>query len=321
MSWWWFEQASTEVTEIKVKRERLKRTGWLRLNCMSPTRDPSCPLAERNDQYSAPYSQINQSLHRKLSYRELRQFLYSFSVNYHPSTTASLWLSLKKHGAVVVEKDVRVRIWKLASSIDIGIVDRQKETCNCWKLCHKHSETQRTNINKDRWQSNKGSRAKPSVARGDDVCMCMCWGVIEMNGVRSEGAIRTMEGSKEGGGKSWEPVLVCPASPELTLRRCLIRPVNLRDWGHPGTLIRPDGSTVPRQMSAIFTPFIHLSKHTHIITSPPPPSHTHTVPNVSSFWRIICALRETNVHILKHHTQTPDFFFVSVAVYSIWATQ
>lgn len=51
--------------------------------------------------------------------------------------------------------------------------------------------------------------------------------MIEMNGVRSEGAIRTMEGRKEG--ESRDPVLVYPASPEPTRRRCLIRPVNLRD--------------------------------------------------------------------------------------------
>ena len=30
--------------------------------------------------------------------------------------------------------------------------------------------------------------------------MCVCWGVMEINGVRSKGAIRTMEGSKRGGG-------------------------------------------------------------------------------------------------------------------------
>lgn len=53
---------------------------------------------------------------------------------------------------------------------------------------------------------------------------------MEINGVRSKGAIRTMEGSKRvGGGESGEPVLVCQASPEPTQRRCLIRPVNLRD--------------------------------------------------------------------------------------------
>lgn len=61
--------------------------------------------------------------------------------------------------------------------------------------------------------------------------VCVCWGgVMEINGVRSKGAIRTMEGSKRvGGGESGEPVLVCQASPEPTQRRCLIRPVNLRD--------------------------------------------------------------------------------------------
>ena len=67
------------------------------------------------------------------------------------------------------------------------------------------------------------------------VCMCVCvGGVMEINGVRSKGAIRTMEGSKRVGGvesgeESGEPVLVCQASPEPTQRRCLIRPVNLRD--------------------------------------------------------------------------------------------
>lgn len=61
------------------------------------------------------------------------------------------------------------------------------------------------------------------------VCVCV-GGVMEINGVRSKGAIRTMEGSKRvGGGESGEPVLVCQASPEPTQRRCLIRPVNLRD--------------------------------------------------------------------------------------------
>lgn len=61
-------------------------------------------------------------------------------------------------------------------------------------------------------------------------CVCVLRGVMEINGVRSKGAIRTMEGSKRvGGGESGEPVLVCQASPEPTQRRCLIRPVNLRD--------------------------------------------------------------------------------------------
>lgn len=57
--------------------------------------------------------------------------------------------------------------------------------------------------------------------------VCVCGGggvvgVIEINGVGSEGAIRTVEGSRES-------VLVCLASPEPTRRLCLIRPVNLRD--------------------------------------------------------------------------------------------
>lgn len=62
-------------------------------------------------------------------------------------------------------------------------------------------------------------------------CVCVLGGVMEINGVRSKGAIRTMEGSKRvgWGGESGEPVLVCQASPEPTQRRCLIRPVNLRD--------------------------------------------------------------------------------------------
>lgn len=109
------------------------------------------------------------------------------------------------------------------------------------------------------------------IGRSQEVRRRMCvWGgwvvgVIETNGVGSEGAIRTVEGNRES-------VLVCLASPEPARRLCLIRPVNLRDWGHPGTLIRLDGSAVPRQMTAIFTPFFPLSKHTHIITT-----HTHTV--------------------------------------------
>lgn len=90
--------------------------------------------------------------------------------------------------------------------------------------------------------------------------MCVKGGcVIEINGVRSEGAIRTAEGSRE-------TLLVGPASPEPTRGLCLIRPVNLRDRGHRHTLIRPDGSSVAGQMSAIFILFLHLSKkkkHTH----------------------------------------------------------
>lgn len=82
--------------------------------------------------------------------------------------------------------------------------------------------------------------------------------MIEINGVRSEGAIRTAEGSRE-------TLLVGPASPEPTRGLCLIRPVNLRDRGHRHTLIRPDGSSVAGQMSAIFILFLHLSN--------PPPTH------------------------------------------------
>lgn len=122
------------------------------------------------------------------------------------------------------------------------------------------------NVNfKDRWQPNKGN----IIGRVGGVV------VIEINGVRSEGAIRVGEGSRE-------LVLVCPSSLEPIRRLCLIRPVNLRDWGHPGTLIRPDGSTVPRQMSAIFTLFIHLLKHTHIITPLTHPPSSSLAPNASS---------------------------------------
>lgn len=56
-------------------------------------------------------------------------------------------------------------------------------------------------------------RVKQGVTRGEEVHVCVCvGGVIEINGARSEGAIRTMEGSKAWGWgekESGEPVLVC----------------------------------------------------------------------------------------------------------------
>lgn len=68
-----------------------------------------------------------------------------------------------------------------------------------------------------------GSRAKVKIP---STFLCVVAVVIETNGVRSDGAIITMEGSKEEGERMGEMVLVCPASPEPSLRRCLIRPVN-----------------------------------------------------------------------------------------------
>lgn len=72
-------------------------------------------------------------------------------------------------------------------------------SCQTYEL---RTHARRTNIDKDRWQSNKG-RITVRVTWTVRVCMYVggwegWWGVIEINGVRSEGAIRTTEGSKKG---------------------------------------------------------------------------------------------------------------------------
>lgn len=89
-------------------------------------------------------------------------------------------------------------------------------------------------------------------------------------------------------------------------------PLTLRS---PGPLIGPDGTTVPRHVSAIFTLFTDPSKYTHIM------HQLLLLPQMQCPLPFYCALWDTNIHTCRcpahKHTGTHTLFGLACSLW-LW---